>query len=87
MSQIYNETLVSLLTAKINRKTYDALEDDEQIVPKEMVEMGMRAPKTVAQRKKELDEHIETKERMLAIIQSMIDEENKDKVEDRNTTG
>lgn len=71
MWEIYNETLESLLKAKVNLKAYEELDDNEEIVPKEYVEAGLRKQKTVAERKKEINEEIKTKTSLLKIIQEM----------------
>jgi len=77
---ISNETLESLLKAKLNRKTYDGIEDTKNIIPEEFVEAGIRRQKTAKERKAELDEQIETKQQMMNIIDEMIlEEENKTK--------
>ena len=72
---ISNETLESLLKAKLNRRTYDDIDDNKNIIPEEFVEAGIRRQKTAKERKKELDEQIETKEGMMKIINEMIAEE------------
>lgn len=88
MSGIYNETLASLLTQKINRELYDELPDDFKVVPEELVATGMRVQKTAGTRKKELDEIIETKQKTLDIVDRMIrDEEDKQKQNDTGETG
>lgn len=88
MSEIYNETLASLLTQKINRELYDELPDDFKVVPEELVATGMRVQKTAGTRKKELDEIIETKQKTLDIVDRMIrDEEDKQKQNDTGETG
>lgn len=51
------------------------MKDEENIVPQELVDAGVRNQKTVGERKKELDEMIETKTKMLDIIKEMIAEE------------
>ena len=84
-SEIYNETLESLWVQKVNLETYADLDDSMGIIPKEMVESGMRQQKTVSQRRVELKEAIKTKEKMLTIITKMLDEETD--LEDRDTTG
>lgn len=75
MLQIYNETLESLEVLKINLATYEDLKADMQIIPKELVEAGMRTQKTVADRRTELEEGIATKEKTLVIINKRLDEE------------
>lgn len=75
MYLISNETLESLLKAKLNRRTYDDIDDNKNIIPEEFVEAGIRRQKTAGERKKELDEQIETKEKMMLIINEMIQEE------------
>lgn len=88
MLEIYNETLASLQMQKINRALYEDLPDDEKIVPEELVATGMRVQKTAGTRKKELDEVIETKEKTLKIIDSMIaEEDDKQKHNDTGETG
>ena len=78
MYLISNETLESLLKAKLNRRTYDDIDDNKNIIPEEFVEAGLRRQKTAGARKKELDEQIETKKKMMLIIDEMIlEEENK----------
>lgn len=83
--QIYNETLESLWVQKVNLATYKDLDDTIEIIPKEMVDAGMRQQKTVAERVVELKEAIETKEKMLSIITKMLDEETN--LEDGDTKG
>lgn len=88
MLEIYNETLASLLSQKINRALYEDIDDDEDIVPRELVETGMRVQKKAKQRKAELDEIIETKQKTLDIIDGMIkEEEDKQKQNDTGETG
>ena len=77
---ISNETLESLLKAKLNRATYEGMADTENIIPQEFVDAGIRQQKTAGDRKKELNEQIETKQHMMNIIDEMIlEEENKTK--------
>jgi len=46
--------------------------DTENIIPQEFVDAGIRQQKTAGDRKKELNEQIETKQHMMNIIDEMI---------------
>jgi len=75
---IYNETLESLITQEINIELYRKLDPKENIVPKEAVDAGLRAPKTAEQRIKEIEEIIETKKKTIAVVERKLAELNND---------
>ena len=80
--QIYNETLESLHLQKINRALYAELDQNENIIPQELIDAGMRTAKTAGARLKEVDEMVETKQKTLDIVDQMIkDEEDRENIE------
>lgn len=80
--QIYNETLESLHLQKINRALYAELDPEENIIPQELIDAGMRVAKKAGDRLKEVEEMVETKQKTLEIVDQMIqDEEDREKKE------
>ena len=65
----------SLHLQKINRALYAQLDPNENIIPQELIDAGMRVAKTAGDRLKEVDEMVETKQKTLDIVDQMIKEE------------
>lgn len=80
---IYNETLESLITQQINIDLYKDLDPEENIVPQEAVDAGLRPAKTAKQRIKEIEEMIETKEKTLKLIDKKLADIDAEEQEDK----